>query len=77
VVEEGEGAREVGEEDERSLERADEQRLAARVVGGDLLGQLGDASRDLLCREVDLPDGLDVVPRPGGRAQEASFRPYR
>jgi hypothetical protein len=72
VVQEGQRTRQVGQKDEARLQRADQQRLAAGVVGGDLLAELRDAGRDLLCGEVDLPDRIDV----GGR-QEASFRPYR
>jgi hypothetical protein len=73
VVEEGERPREVGQEDERRLQRADEQRLAAGVVGGDLLAELGDAGRDLARGEVDLADaGMAFV-----AGQLASFRPYR
>ena len=40
-------AGEIGHEHERALEHADEQRRAARVVGGDLLAELGDASPKL------------------------------
>jgi hypothetical protein len=47
------------------------------MVGGDLLGELGDAGRDLLGGEIDLPDGIEIRTMPVGRAQEASFRPYR
>jgi hypothetical protein len=73
VVEEGQGAGQVGQEDERRLQRADEQRLAAGVVGGDLLAELRDAGRDLVRREVDLADaGVAFV-----AGQLASFRPYR
>jgi hypothetical protein len=72
-VKEGERARQIGHEDERRLQRADEQRLAAGVVGGDLLAELRDAGRDLFRREIDLSDaGLTFV-----AGQEASFRPYR
>jgi hypothetical protein len=72
VVQEVQGPREVGEEDEARLQRADEQRLTSRVVGRDLLAELRDPGRELLCGEIDLPDGIDVV-----GSQEASFRPYR
>jgi hypothetical protein len=77
VVQERERTREIGDEDEARLQRADEQRLTPGVVGRDLLAELRDPSRDLLCGEVDLPDRVDVRPIPVGRAQEASFRPYR
>jgi hypothetical protein len=56
VVQERQRAREVGNEDEARLQRADEQRLAAGVVGGDLLAELRDARGDLLLGEIDLPD---------------------
>jgi hypothetical protein len=56
----GQRAREVGEEDDRSLQRRDEQRVAAGVVGGDVGGEPADAVGDLVGREVDLADaGLD------------------
>jgi hypothetical protein len=56
-VREPQRAREVGQEDEARLERADEQRqLALRVVPSDLAGELTDPSTDLLGREIDLPD---------------------
>ncbi len=51
-----EGAREVDEERDGGLQRADEQRLAAGVVAGELCAELGDARADLLGREVDLSD---------------------
>jgi hypothetical protein len=47
-------AREIGEEDEARLERADEERLPAFVVAGDLAAELADARRDLGRREIDL-----------------------
>jgi len=49
-------AREVGEEDEARLERADEQRLAAVEVARDLRAELRDARSQLVGREVDLAD---------------------
>jgi hypothetical protein len=48
--------RQVGEEDRARLERCDEQRLEAVVVEGDRLPELGDTPRDLVAREVDVPD---------------------
>ena len=48
--------REVGEEDRARLQRRDEERVPPLVGGGDLDAELGDAARDLLAREVDLPD---------------------
>jgi hypothetical protein len=48
--------REVGEEDEARLERADEQRLAADVVARDLARELVDARAQLVAGEIDLAD---------------------
>jgi hypothetical protein len=58
VVDDGQGAREVGNEDERRLQRGDEDRLEAVVVCGDLRSELLDPGLDLLPREVDLADPL-------------------
>jgi hypothetical protein len=74
VVQKRQCARKVGDEDEARLQRADEQRLATLVVGGDRCAQLRDAGRDLIRREVDLSDAPRVVFQ---TAQEASFSPYR
>jgi len=60
-VQERQRARQVGQEDERRLQGADEQRLLTGVVGGDLLAELRDTGRDLLGREVDLSDA-QLVP---------------
>jgi hypothetical protein len=49
-------AREVCQEDEARLERADEDRLAALVVAGDLLAELADAGAELVGRQVDVAD---------------------
>jgi hypothetical protein len=80
VMHDRQRAGEVGEEDEACLQRADQEGLPAFVVRGDLGAELGDARRELLCRQIDLPDplvGLSArAPRPEVR-QEASFRPYR
>jgi hypothetical protein len=48
--------REVGEEDDARLERRDEQRRPALVVGCDLGAELGDTGPDLGRREEDLSD---------------------
>jgi hypothetical protein len=61
-VHDGQGAREVGEEDEAGLQAADQDRLAAGVVVADLLAELCDPGRDLVGGEVDLAD-----PPVGGR----------
>ena len=49
---------EVGHEEDRALEDADEEEVAARVVGGDLGAELADPRLDRLCLDQDLPDGL-------------------
>jgi hypothetical protein len=54
VVRPGDGAREVGKEDEARLERADEERLPAGVVAVDLGAELADARGEVTRREVDL-----------------------
>ena len=59
-VGDGQGTREVREEDRAGLERRDEQRLAARIRGGQLGAQLADAARDLAAGQVDLPDRVTV-----------------
>jgi hypothetical protein len=56
VVEDRGGAGDVREEDEARLQRADEERLPAVVVGGKLGSELANAGRDLRCGQVDLPD---------------------
>ena len=50
--------REVGDEDNARLQRCDEQRLAAVVLGGDLAAELADAPPELLAGKVDLADGV-------------------
>jgi hypothetical protein len=55
-VQEGQRAREVGEEDDTRLQRADEQRFLPLVVGRDLGAELGDSRADLACGEVDVAD---------------------
>ena len=55
LVRDGDRAREVGEEDEARLQRRDEERLTAGVVGGDLTSELTDPRLQLLAREVDGP----------------------
>jgi hypothetical protein len=56
VVDDGQGPREIGDEDERRLQRGDENRLQAFVVGGDLRAQLLDTGLNLLGGEIDLAD---------------------
>jgi hypothetical protein len=53
-----ERAREIGEERDRRLEGADEQRLSALVVAGDVASELAYPRGDLRRREVDLADPL-------------------
>jgi hypothetical protein len=55
-VHDAQRAREVREEDERALERRDEQRLAAGVVACDLAAELLDACGDRLGGEVDVAE---------------------
>jgi hypothetical protein len=56
AVQDRDGAREIGEEDEARLEGADEDRLEAGVVARDLRAELADASTELLRREIDVAD---------------------
>jgi hypothetical protein len=49
-------AREIRDEDERRLERADEDRFAPGVVARDLGAELADARRQLVRGEIDLAD---------------------
>ncbi len=49
-------ARQVGQEDEARLQRRDEQRLAAVVLGGEVSAQLCDARLQLLRAEIDVAD---------------------
>ena len=65
------GAREVGDERDARLQRGDEDRLEALVVGGDLRSELLDPPRQLVCGKEDLAD-----PRVED-AQEAFRSPYR
>ena len=56
AVQDRNGAREIGEEDEARLQGADEDRLQARVVARDLRTELAHARTELLRREVDVAD---------------------
>jgi uncharacterized protein len=56
-------AREVGEEDEACLQRADEQRLAALEVARNLRAELRDTRGQLAGRKVDLADARVYVTR--------------
>jgi hypothetical protein len=56
VVDDRDGAGEVGDEDDRRLERGDQDGLEALVVGGDLGPELFDPRLDLLGGEVRLAD---------------------
>jgi hypothetical protein len=67
-------ARQVTDERDAGLERADEQRLSTVIVAGDLRAELADAGRDLLGVEEYLADAL-VVCRQG--AQDAFRNPKR
>jgi hypothetical protein len=55
-VRDGQGPREVGEEEDARFQRRDEQGLATLVVPRDLGPQLGNARPNLLGGEIDLPD---------------------
>jgi hypothetical protein len=55
------GPAEVGDEEQRPLERRDEDRVEPRVVGGDRGAELGDPRADLLLRQVRLADLEPVV----------------
>jgi hypothetical protein len=56
VVDDGQGPREIGDEDKRRLQRGDENRLEAFVVSDDLRPQLLDTGLNLLGGEIDLAD---------------------
>jgi hypothetical protein len=58
VVQDRHRARKVGEEDDARLQRRDQQRLAARVVLGDLGAELADPDGDLPGGKVDLADAI-------------------
>jgi hypothetical protein len=49
-------AREVGDEEERALERRDQDRVESLVVRRDLGAELGDPRLDLVGREKCVPD---------------------
>jgi hypothetical protein len=55
-VDDRQRAREIREEDGGRLQRGDEDRLTAVVVGRDRRRELVDSSPDVLGGEVDLPD---------------------
>jgi hypothetical protein len=65
-------AREVGEEDEARLQRADEQRLEALVVVRDLGTQLVDAGGDLDGGEVDLADARIAADAVSSRGRDGN-----
>ena len=77
-VEDRDRPREVGEEDDRRLERRDEQRLAALVVAGDLRAELANARLDLFRSEVDLADpgivGYEAIGSLNRSARRATSR---
>jgi hypothetical protein len=56
VVDDRQPPGQVGDKDDRGLQRGDEDRLAALVVGGDLRAELRNPGRDLLRGEVGLAD---------------------
>jgi hypothetical protein len=67
-------ARQVADKRHARLQGADEQRLLARVVAGQLGGELPDARADLISIEKDLADALVELDQ---WAQEAFRNPYR
>jgi hypothetical protein len=56
VVDDRQRPGQVGDEDDRRLQRGDEDRLAALVVASDLRAELLDPGGDLLRGEVGLAD---------------------
>ena len=62
-------AHQVGEEEDRALEHADQDQVAALVVAADLGAELGDAPLELLGRDEGLAD-RGVVP--SGRSLDVS-----
>jgi hypothetical protein len=58
VVDDRERTREIGDEDDGSLQRGNQNRLEAVVVGGDLRRELLDPLANLFSGEVDLADTL-------------------
>jgi hypothetical protein len=65
-------AGEVGDEEQARLQRPDEQRLRAAVVGSDLQAEIRDAGADLIRGQVDV---AETLVRRGD--YEASSRRYR
>jgi hypothetical protein len=55
-VDDRQGAGEIREEDDGRLQRGDEDRLTAAVVGRDGGSELADPSSEVLGREIDLAD---------------------
>jgi hypothetical protein len=55
------GAGEVGDEEQRSLQRRYEDRVEPGVVGSDRGAELGDARADLLLGQVRLADLEPIV----------------
>jgi hypothetical protein len=78
-VEDRQRLREVGEEGDAGLQRADEQRLSAAEVALELGPELADALPELVRVEEDLADPLagPVRARCGECAQDAFARPKR
>src|SRR5206468_4803184 len=53
----GQVAHQVGHEEDGALEHADQEQVAALVVGRDLRAELGDARSERLLVDQDLADG--------------------
>ena len=49
-------AHQVGEEEDRALEHADHDQVAALVVAADLVAELGDAALQILAGDEGLAD---------------------
>jgi hypothetical protein len=65
-------AREIADEGDAGLERADEERFLAGVVPAQLRAELADPCADLVAFEEDLADALVRLEQ---RAQEAFCNP--
>jgi hypothetical protein len=72
VVVDRDGARQVADERDARLQRADEQRFLSCVVAGQVRGELPDAGTDLVGIEEDLGDALVELDQ---LAQEAFRNP--
>jgi hypothetical protein len=74
IVVDRDGPRQVADERDARLQRADEQWFAPAVVAGELAAELADAPADLVGVEEDLADAFVVV---GQNRQDAFWSPNR